>query len=127
MLFFPREGGGAAGPVCPLSVCESQDPKIHRKSTGKSAVLAVSAARSGQSQPGTRFWGVGWWCLAGAHASAAVPQRLQHSWVLTANKSGKNDHASSNSDLKSGVTPILQAAAEPGLSQGWGGAERGTE
>eukprot|EP00661_Eupelagonemidae_sp_cell13_P008772 gene8772-biopygen12160 len=51
-------------------------------------------------------WPGGWWCLAGAQASAAVPQRRQHSWVLTANKS-KNDHASSNSDLKSGVIPIL--------------------
>eukprot|EP00661_Eupelagonemidae_sp_cell13_P015309 gene15309-biopygen5185 len=62
------------------------------------------------------FWGVpgqglvpwpgGWWCLAGAQASAAVPQRRLHSWVLAAEKS-ENDNTSSNSDLKSGVIPIL--------------------
>eukprot|EP00661_Eupelagonemidae_sp_cell13_P009588 gene9588-biopygen18224 len=107
MLFFPREVGARWPALSSVSQSVShRTPKIHREITGKSVVLAASAAGSGHSEPGPcpnriirkalkslssdaskeRFsensifggvpgqglvpWPGGWWCLAGAQASA---------------------------------------------------------
>eukprot|EP00661_Eupelagonemidae_sp_cell13_P025310 gene25310-biopygen20966 len=52
-------------------------------------------------------WPGGWRCLAGAQASAAVPQNAAAFLGPDGQQIENNDHASSNSDLKSGVIPIL--------------------
>eukprot|EP00661_Eupelagonemidae_sp_cell13_P023806 gene23806-biopygen14903 len=43
---------GSGKPEHGLPTQATRTPKVHRKSTGKSAVLAVSAARSGHSEAG---------------------------------------------------------------------------
>eukprot|EP00661_Eupelagonemidae_sp_cell13_P020219 gene20219-biopygen14616 len=122
MFFFPREVG-ARWPGLSLSVSHST-PKIHRKSQASLWFVRfpplVLATRSPISQE-LDFGGGGPWPGAGALARGLVvpgrPRRqprclkggcIPGSWRQ---KNRINGHASSNSDLKSGV-----ATAEHGSS-----------
>eukprot|EP00661_Eupelagonemidae_sp_cell13_P010507 gene10507-biopygen13851 len=137
--------GGGGGSVS----SESQHPQNPPKITGKSVVLADSAAGSGHSEPGpcpNRIIRkapeslssdaskepprensiLGPWPGAGALVRGLVVPGRQQEVTMTAafldsggQKIEPNAHASSNSDLKAGVIPILLGNFTQFSVQGW--------
>eukprot|EP00661_Eupelagonemidae_sp_cell13_P010143 gene10143-biopygen6262 len=122
MLFFPREVGARWPVLSSVSQSVSESVTAPPKPTEITEISGfcefrcsfwpvARPARSGQ--PGTRFLGGPW---PGAGGAWPGPRRepaarghhddcIPGSW--RPKKTRRNDHASSNSDLESGVIPIL--------------------
>eukprot|EP00661_Eupelagonemidae_sp_cell13_P023851 gene23851-biopygen23857 len=80
-----------------------------KKTFSKPAVVARSPRNSifgGSLARGLVPWPGGWWCLAGPGVSRGASKAAAFLGP-DGQKIEKNDHASSNPDLKSGVIPIL--------------------